>query len=96
MLLAEQQHLGQTDKSGKPYILHPKRVARRMKTPEEKVVGWLHEVIEDTGLSLSEIGKQFGSETADAVNAISRRDRRLRRSIYPLSKDENGKQKERI
>lgn len=47
-LLAE-QHLGQEDKSGKPYILHPARVAERMNAPEEKVVGWLHDVVEDTG-----------------------------------------------
>ena len=72
-LLAERQHQGQVDKSGKPYILHPTRVAGRMKTPEEEVVGWLHDVVEDTGLSLAEIEQQFGPETADAVDAISRR-----------------------
>jgi (p)ppGpp synthase/HD superfamily hydrolase len=72
-LLAEKQHQGQVDKSGMPYIFHPTRVAERMKTPEEKVVGWLHDTVEDTGLSLSDIEQQFGSETADAVDAISRR-----------------------
>ena len=72
-LLAEKQHQGQVDKSGMPYVFHPKRVAERMKTPEEKVVGWLHDTVEDTGLSLSDIEQQFGSETADAVDAISRR-----------------------
>ncbi len=72
-LLATRQHQGQVDKSGMPYILHPTRVAERMKTPEEKVVGWLHDTVEDTGLSLSDIEQQFGSETADAVDAISRR-----------------------
>ena len=73
-LLAEKQHQGQVDKSGIPYILHPTRVAERMKTPEEKVVGWLHDTVEDTGLSLSVIEQQFGFETADAVDAISRRE----------------------
>ena len=73
-LLAEQQHQGQADKSGKPYILHPTRVAGRMKTPEEEVVGWLHDVVEDTGLSLAEIEQQFGPETANAIDAISRRE----------------------
>ena len=72
-LLATRQHQGQVDKSGMPYILHPTRVADRMKTPEEKVVGWLHDTVEDTGLSLSDIEQQFSSETADAVDAISRR-----------------------
>lgn len=73
-LLAELRHQGQVDKSGKPYILHPARVAGRMQTPEEKVVGWLHDVVEDTGLSLCDIERQFGPETAAAVDAISRKE----------------------
>ena len=73
-LLAKHQHQGQVDKSGKPYILHPTRVAGRMRTPEEKVVGWLHDVVEDTGLSLCDIERQFGPETAAAIDAISRRE----------------------
>ncbi len=71
---AEHRHQGQVDKSGAPYINHPARVAERMGTPEEKVVGWLHDTVEDTGLTLQEIRYQFGSETAEAVDAISRRD----------------------
>lgn len=73
-LLATHQHQGQVDKSGMPYILHPTRVAERMRTAEEKVVGWLHDTVEDTDLSLSDIIQQFGPETADAVDAISRRE----------------------
>jgi (p)ppGpp synthase/HD superfamily hydrolase len=45
-----------------------------MNTPEEQVVGWLHDTVEDTGLTLQEIENQFGSETAAAVHALSRRD----------------------
>lgn len=73
-LLAERQHRGQVDKSGVPYITHPERVAERMKTPEEKVVGWLHDTVEDTDLSVSDIERGFGPETAAAVDAISRRE----------------------
>ena len=71
---AERQHQGQVDKSGMPYINHPARVAERMELPEEKVVGWLHDTVEDTGLTLQEIEDHFGAETAAAVDAISRRD----------------------
>lgn len=71
---AEKRHQGQVDKSGLPYISHPSRVAERMETPEEKVIGWLHDTVEDTGLSLHEIEEQFGLETAQAVDAISRRE----------------------
>ena len=71
---AYRQHEGQLDKAGFPYVTHPKRVAGRMETPEEQVVGWLHDTVEDTGLTLPEIEKEFGPETAAAVDAISRRD----------------------
>lgn len=71
---AEKRHESQVDKSGKPYVEHPARVAGRMETPEEQVVGWLHDTVEDTGLSLEEVERQFGPETAAAVDAVSRRD----------------------
>ncbi|MBR4360150.1 MAG: HD domain-containing protein [Clostridia bacterium] len=70
---AERLHQGQVDKSGKPYIGHPARVAGRLHSPEAQVVGWLHDTVEDTGLALSDIEKEFGPETAEAVDAISRR-----------------------
>ncbi len=67
-------HAGQTDKAGLPYAAHPERVAARLTAPEEKVVGWLHDTVEDTGLTLEEIKAQFGPETSAAVDAISRRE----------------------
>ena len=72
--LAARMHEGQTDKAGLPYISHPMRVAGRLDTPEAQVVGWLHDTVEDTALTLPEIEAQFGPETAAAVDAISRRD----------------------
>ena len=74
MTLAAEAHEGQTDKAGLPYITHPQRVAGRLDTPEAQVVGWLHDTVEDTSLTLSEIEAHFGPETAAAVDAISRRD----------------------
>ena len=73
-LLATQAHSGQTDKAGLPYITHPERVAGRLEDPAAQVVGWLHDTVEDTTLTLAEIEVQFGPETATAVDAISRRD----------------------
>ncbi len=67
-------HEGQTDRAGQPYVTHPERVAARMDTPEERVVGWLHDTVEDTDLTLGEIEVFFGPETAAAVDAISRRE----------------------
>lgn len=71
--LAEKQHQGQVDKSGAPYIGHPARVAGKLESLEDQVVGWLHDTVEDTGLTLKEVEAQFGRETAEAVDAVSRR-----------------------
>ena len=72
--LATRAHSGQTDKAGLPYITHPERVAGRLDTPEEPVVGWLHDTVEDTEVTLSTIESQFGPVTTAAVDAISRRE----------------------
>ena len=71
--LAERMHALQFDKAGLPYITHPQRVAGRLESPEAQVVGWLHDTVEDTGLTLREVEAQFGPETAAAVDAVSRR-----------------------
>ena len=70
---AERLHQGQLDKAGQPYIGHPARVASRLETQEARVVGWLHDTVEDTGLTLEEITEQFGPETAAALDAVTRR-----------------------
>ena len=67
-------HEGQRDKAGQPYVTHPERVAGRLSAPEEQVVAWLHDTVEDTGLTLREIENTFGPETAAAVDAVSRRE----------------------
>lgn len=71
--LARKVHAVAVDKAGKPYINHPARVAERLKNPEEKIVGWLHDVVEDTEVSLDEIRDGFGAEIADAVEALTHR-----------------------
>ena len=72
--LAVRLHEGQTDKAGLPYITHPQRVASRLEAPEAQVVGWLHDTVEDTDITVAGIEAQFGPETAAAVDALSRRD----------------------
>lgn len=72
--LATKAHEGQIDKAGLPYITHPERVVSRMENPEAQVIGWLHDTVEDTPITLRDIEATFGPETAAAVDAISRRD----------------------
>jgi (p)ppGpp synthase/HD superfamily hydrolase len=70
---ATEAHSGQLDKSGKPYINHPVRVAARLETKAEKITALLHDVVEDCGVTLDQLTARFGAEVADAVDALSRR-----------------------
>ncbi len=45
--IAVEAHTGQVDKSGNPYILHPLRVMLSLNTEEGRIVGVLHDVVED-------------------------------------------------
>ena len=45
--IAVEAHTGQVDKGGNPYILHPLRVMLSLDLEEERIVGVLHDVVED-------------------------------------------------
>ncbi|HPN39764.1 MAG TPA: phosphohydrolase, partial [Melioribacteraceae bacterium] len=60
--IATKSHFGQTDKAGKPYILHVLRVMFEMETEEEMVTAVLHDTIEDTDLSIDDLRKEGISE----------------------------------
>ena len=55
LLVAIKAHKGQKDKGGKPYILHPIRVALNVKGKDEKIVALLHDVIEDTSYTIEDL-----------------------------------------
>lgn len=46
--ICQEAHYGQVDKAGNPYYLHPFTVADMCETEEEKVVAYLHDVLEDS------------------------------------------------
>ena len=46
--IATKAHSGQVDKAGQPYITHPLRVMSMGATDDEKIVGVLHDVVEDS------------------------------------------------
>jgi (p)ppGpp synthase/HD superfamily hydrolase len=79
--MAARAHRGQVDKSGQPYIEHPRRVAQNVRLAygdyREVIVAWLHDVAEDGPKGrvehLEEIRKEFGPAVAQAVDAITRR-----------------------
>ncbi len=73
LAIATKAHEGQTDKAGAPYIFHPIRVANRCLTDEEKIVALLHDVIEDSETSSSDLlAKGFPRTIVDAVLSVTR------------------------
>lgn len=72
--IAEQQHAGQVDKGGRPYIEHPLRVMKAMSNDAERIVAVLHDVIEDTDLTLDQLAAEgFPGYILDALNSVTRR-----------------------
>jgi guanosine-3',5'-bis(diphosphate) 3'-pyrophosphohydrolase len=74
LALATIAHSGQTDKAGKPYIMHPIAVAKMVGTAEEKTVALLHDVVEDTLVTLEELRDSgFPESVVAAVDALTKR-----------------------
>lgn len=68
---ATEKHRGQVDRAGKPYINHPRVVADGVDGVKEKIVAWLHDTVEDSGATVSEIREVFGDDIADAVSCLT-------------------------
>ena len=72
--IAVSAHQGQKDKAGAIYILHPLRLMLRMETEEERVAAVLHDVIEDTSWTLTDLRKEgFSENVIKTVDYLSRR-----------------------
>lgn len=56
--IAVAAHKGQVDKNGRPYILHVLQVMMAGKTDEERIVGALHDVVEDTEWTFEMLEKE--------------------------------------
>ena len=71
--MAVEAHAGQTDKAGEPYILHPLRLMLRFDTSEEMIAAVLHDVIEDTELTLEDLrAAGFSDDVLDAISCLTR------------------------
>lgn len=81
---AADAHRGQVDKAGRPYIEHPERVVGHLVNPtaDEVVVAWMHDVVEDTDVTLQGVENEFGPTVAAAVNAITRREEEAHSDYY--------------
>lgn len=75
ILLATNAHQGQRDKAGQPYILHPLRVMFSTKSETERICAVLHDVIEDTDLTLDDLRNEgFSEEVLSVLDALTKRE----------------------
>ena len=82
--VAERSHRGQLRKSGEPFIEHPLGVTLALAElgmdTTTLVAGLLHDVVEDTALSLEEVERDFGPDVAALVDGVTKLDKLTFRS----------------
>ena len=69
--IAEAAHRGQADKSGFPYILHPVHLAEQMPDEITAAIALLHDVCEDTEITLTELEAEFPPRVTDALRLLT-------------------------
>lgn len=71
--IASSAHAGQRDKAGQPYIFHPLRVMLRVNTEHEQMAAVLHDVVEDTSVTLARLEQEgFPAEVLRAIAALTK------------------------
>lgn len=75
-VFARRAHAGQLRKyTGQPYIVHPASVAALVQevdhTPAMVAAAWLHDVVEDCGVTVDELRRQFGNDVAALVESLT-------------------------
>lgn len=74
MHIAYNAHHGQLDKSGAPYIFHPIHLAEQMDDEFSCCAALLHDVVEDTDVTLDDLRKDFPEEIVEAVRLLTHLD----------------------
>ncbi|WP_195852420.1 RelA/SpoT family protein [Aerococcus mictus] len=73
---AERAHEGQKRKSGEPFFIHPTQVASILADlqmdPDTVATGFLHDVVEDTGITLDDIEYFFSKTIATLVDGVTK------------------------
>ena len=71
--IAIEAHKNQKDKNGEPYIQHPLRVMNMGRTDEEKIVGVIHDVVEDSDWTFEDFEREgFSTAIIDALRCVTK------------------------
>ena len=71
MQIAYAAHHGQTDKGGMPYICHPLHLAESMEDEVSCCAALLHDVAEDTDVTLADLAEVFPAELIDVLKLLT-------------------------
>ncbi|CDF96136.1 MULTISPECIES: HD domain-containing protein [unclassified Pseudomonas] len=75
IVISARAHEGQTDKGGSPYILHPLKVMLRLSHHDERIVAVLHDVVEDTHVTLADLRNEgFSEAILAAIDSLTKRE----------------------
>lgn len=73
---ALQHHAGQSRASGEPYVVHPLGVASILADmkldPNAIAAGLLHDLVEDTAVTIVDVRKEFGEQVAHLVEGVTK------------------------
>lgn len=71
MKIAYNAHQGQVDQAGMPYIFHPFYLALQMDDEISCTVALLHDVVEDTDITLDELKQEFPESVISALTLLT-------------------------
>lgn len=71
MRIAYDAHAGQVDKGGDPYVFHPFHLAEQMEDELSVCAALLHDVAEDTAVTLEDLAAEFPAELIEALRLLT-------------------------
>jgi (p)ppGpp synthase/HD superfamily hydrolase len=71
MKIAYDAHRGQVDAGGVPYVFHPLHLAEQMEDEASACVALLHDIVEDTDVTLEQLAQDFPPEVIQAVALLT-------------------------
>ena len=83
--IAAKAHAGVRDKQGQPYLYHPLRVMLGVEDEDARIVAALHDVVEDTNVTLDDLRAEgFSEPIIEALALVTHKDKSIPYSEYVI------------